>query len=200
MRDKRKHARGGILRGENMNKAKLIVISGPSGAGKGTIIKKILEQKGDVALSVSCTTREPRPGEKDGVDYYYISQQKFDQMIAEDGFLEHESFFDHSYGTPKAAVLQKIEQGISVILEIDVKGGMNIKAKMPQAELIFIAPPSMEVLYQRLTGRGTESPEQIKKRTQRAVDEMAYQKQYDHIVINDDLQQAVRQVIAIIEK
>ena len=183
-----------------MNKAKLIVISGPSGAGKGTIIKKVLEQKGDVALSVSCTTREPRPGEKDGVDYYYISQQKFDQMIAEDGFLEHESFFDHSYGTPKAAVLQKIEQGISVILEIDVKGGMNIKAKMPQAELIFIAPPSMEVLYQRLTGRGTESPEQIKKRTQRAVDEMAYQKQYDHIVINDDLQQAVRQVIAIIEK
>lgn len=183
-----------------MEKGKLIVISGPSGAGKGTVIKQVLRQKSNVALSVSCTTRAPRPGEQEGVDYYYITKEQFDKMVADDGFLEHESFFDNSYGTPEEPVRRQLAQGIHVILEIDVKGGMNIKRKVPEAELIFIAPPSMEVLRSRLVGRQTETPEQIEKRTKRAFDEMQYQSKYDHVVVNDDLQQAVQQVIAIIEQ
>ena len=138
-----------------MNKGKLIVISGPSGAGKGTVIKQVLRRKDNVALSVSCTTRAPRPGEQEGVDYYYVSKEKFAQMIEEDGFLEYESFFDNSYGTPEEPVRKQLAQGINVILEIDVKGGMNIKKKVPEAELIFIAPPSMEILRSRLVGRKT---------------------------------------------
>ncbi|PWL47373.1 MAG: guanylate kinase [Clostridiales bacterium] len=183
-----------------MNKGKLIVISGPSGAGKGTVIKQVLRRKDNVALSVSCTTRAPRPGEQEGVDYYYVSKEKFAQMIEEDGFLEYESFFDNSYGTPEEPVRKQLAQGINVILEIDVKGGMNIKKKVPEAELIFIAPPSMEILRSRLVGRKTETPDQIEKRTKRAFEEMQYQEQYDYVVVNDDLQQAVQQVIDIIEK
>ena len=183
-----------------MNKGKLIVISGPSGAGKGTVIKQVLRRKDNVALSVSCTTRAPRPGEQEGVDYYYVSKEKFVQMIEEDGFLEYESFFDNSYGTPEEPVRKQLAQGINVILEIDVKGGMNIKKKVPEAELIFIAPPSMEILRSRLVGRKTETPDQIEKRTKRAFEEMQYQEQYDYVVVNDDLQQAVQQVIDIIEK
>ena len=183
-----------------MNKGKLIVISGPSGAGKGTVIKQVLRRKDNVTLSVSCTTRAPRPGEQEGVDYYYVSKEKFAQMIEEDGFLEYESFFDNSYGTPEEPVRKQLAQGINVILEIDVKGGMNIKKKVPEAELIFIAPPSMEILRSRLVGRKTETPDQIEKRTKRAFEEMQYQEQYDYVVVNDDLQQAVQQVIDIIEK
>ena len=183
-----------------MNKGKLIVISGPSGAGKGTVIKQVLRRKDNVALSVSCTTRAPRPGEQEGVDYYYVSKEKFAQMIEEDGFLEYESFFDNSYGTPEEPVRKQLAQGINVILEIDVKGVMNIKKKVPEAELIFIAPPSMEILRSRLVGRKTETPDQIEKRTKRAFEEMQYQEQYDYVVVNDDLQQAVQQVIDIIEK
>ena len=183
-----------------MSKAKLVVISGPSGTGKGTIIKQILQRKKDVALSVSCTTRAPRPGEQDGVDYYYVSKEKFREMIEQDAYLEYESFFDNSYGTPEAPVREKLAAGISVILEIDVKGGMNVKKKAADAEMIFIAPPSMEVLKARLVGRNTETAEQIEKRTQRAFDEMKYQNQYEHIVVNDDLETAIQEVIAIIEK
>lgn len=183
-----------------MSKAKLVVISGPSGTGKGTIIKQILQRKKDVALSVSCTTRAPRPGEQDGVDYYYVSKEKFREMIEQDAFLEYESFFDNSYGTPEAPVREKLAAGISVILEIDVKGGMNVKKRAADAEMIFIAPPSMEVLKARLVGRNTETAEQIEKRTQRAFDEMKYQNQYEHIVVNDDLETAIQEVIAIIEK
>lgn len=183
-----------------MSKAKLVVISGPSGTGKGTIIKQILQRKKDVALSVSCTTRAPRPGEQDGVDYYYVSKEKFREMIEQDAFLEYESFFDNSYGTPEAPVREKLAAGISVILEIDVKGGMNVKKRAADAEMIFIAPPSMEVLKARLVGRNTETAEQIEKRTQRAFDEMKYQSQYEHIVVNDDLETAIQEVIAIIEK
>jgi len=183
-----------------MSKAKLVVISGPSGTGKGTIIKQILQRKKDVALSVSCTTRAPRPGEQDGVDYYYVSKEKFQEMIEQDAFLEYESFFDNSYGTPEAPVREKLAAGISVILEIDVKGGMNVKKRAADAEMIFIAPPSMEILKARLVGRNTETAEQIEKRTQRAFDEMKYQNQYEHIVVNDDLETAIQEVIAIIEK
>ena len=183
-----------------MSKAKLVVISGPSGTGKGTIIKQILQRKKDVALSVSCTMRAPRPGEQDGVDYYYVSKEKFREMIEQDAFLEYESFFDNSYGTPEAPVREKLAAGISVILEIDVKGGMNVKKRAADAEMIFIAPPSMEVLKARLVGRNTETAEQIEKRTQRAFDEMKYQNQYEHIVVNDDLETAIQEVIAIIEK
>jgi len=183
-----------------MSKAKLVVISGPSGTGKGTIIKQVLQRKKDVALSVSCTTRAPRPGEQDGVDYYYVSKEKFREMIEQDAFLEYESFFDNSYGTPEAPVREKLAAGISVILEIDVKGGMNVKKRAADAEMIFIAPPSMEILKARLVGRNTETAEQIEKRTQRAFDEMKYQNQYEHIVVNDDLETAIQEVIAIIEK
>ena len=138
---------------------KLIVISGPSGVGKGTIVNELLK-KGDYALSISCTTRPPRRGEKEGISYFFISREKFEAMIEEDGFLEYDNHFDNYYGTPKDFV-QKQLQTKNVILEIEVNGALNAKRSYPEAILIMILPPNFEELKARLTGRGTESPEKI---------------------------------------
>ena len=135
---------------------KLIVISGPSGVGKGTIVNELLK-KGDYALSISCTTRPPRRGEKEGISYFFISREKFEAMIEEDGFLEYDNHFDNYYGTPKDFV-QKQLQTKNVILEIEVNGALNAKRSYPEAILIMILPPNFEELKARLTGRGTESP------------------------------------------
>lgn len=179
---------------------KLFVISGPSGVGKDTVITHLLNKNDNVALSISCTTRAPRGEEKDGVEYYFKSREQFEQMIEEDGFLEYAKIFDNYYGTPAGAVKEKLQQGLDVILEIDVQGAINVRKKAPGAVLVFIAPPSMEVLKKRLEGRKTETPEQVEKRFARAASEMKLADKYNYQVINDDLEQAVEELSAIIVK
>uniref|UniRef100_UPI002597F631 guanylate kinase n=1 Tax=uncultured Eubacterium sp. TaxID=165185 RepID=UPI002597F631 len=142
---------------------KLFVISGPSGAGKGTIVNAVMDQAdpSGTALSISMTTREPRPGEEDGVNYFFVTKEEFRRQIEAGGFLEYAEVYDHYYGTPKSKVMEKLNQGRDVILEIDIQGALNVKKAFPEGVLIFILPPSMEVLRNRLTGRGTDAPEVI---------------------------------------
>ena len=178
-----------------MNKqGTLLVISGPSGAGKGTLIQTLLHHP-DVMLSVSATTRAPRPGESEGVHYFYVSPEKFEQMIAENAFLEYAHVFGTTYyGTPRAFVEKKLQEGVDVILDIDVQGAMNIKKAMPSAVLVFILPPSYQVLRQRLTDRGTETQEQIERRLQTAKNEIQYIDEYDYCILNDTVQTAAQQL------
>lgn len=180
-------------------KGKLVVISGPSGCGKGTIVDKLLKQDDSLQLSISATTRAPRSIEKEGINYFFKSQEAFSQMIADDAFLEYADVFGKYYGTPKDYVLGKLEQGKNVILEIDVQGAMQVIKNYPQAVTIFILPPSEEALLNRLKGRGTETEEQIMKRFGKAKAEMEYAQQYGYRVINDDLDTAVAEVKSIID-
>ncbi len=182
-----------------MSKGKLLVISGPSGVGKGTIVKEIIKLRPNASVSVSCTTRGPREGETDGKSYFFISRKKFEKMIAEGGFLEYSEHFDNLYGTPKKFVEDKLKEG-DVILEIDVNGGLAVKEKMPSAILIMIAPPNKQELYARLRGRGTEGEDVIARRLDRADYELSKAPLYDYTVINDDLYEAVGEVINILEK
>ena len=152
--------------GKNHSRGNLFVISGPSGTGKGTICAELVKEDG-IDLSVSMTTRAPRPGEVDGKHYYFASREEFLENIEKDNFLEYATVFDNMYGTPKDAVLKRLDRGHNVILEIDVQGGLLVKKAMPEAILVFILPPSNEVLRQRLEGRGTDSPEVIEKRLDR---------------------------------
>ena len=180
-----------------MQRGKLFVLSGPSGAGKGTICKKLIED-GSVDLSISMTTRAPREGEIDGVHYYFVTREEYDKTVEENGFLEHAEIYGNCYGTPKAPVLEKLEKGRDVILEIEMKGAAIVKQAFPDAVLVFILPPSLKVLKQRLTGRGTESEEQLAKRTAQALSEIHRIYEYDYSVINDDLQKAADDVRTII--
>ena len=176
---------------------KLIVISGPSGVGKGTLVNELLK-KGDYALSISCTTRAPRVGEKEGVSYFFISKQKFLSMIDEGGFLEYDNHFENYYGTPKEFVEKQL-QTKNVILEIEVNGAFKVKKAYPGAILIMIAPPSIEELKSRLVGRGTESAEDIEGRLARLEYELSQSDKYDYTVINDDLQRSVAEIEQIIK-
>ena len=175
----------------------LIVLSGPSGVGKGTIVNKLIA-KGGYALSVSCTTRSPRSGEKDGREYFFISKDKFLKMIEGGGFLEYSNHFENFYGTPVEFVENKLKTH-NVLLEIDVDGGLQIKKSHPEALLIFIAPPSKKELKQRLVGRGTEDPEKIEKRLSRTEYELSQAHKYDYTVINDDLNVALSEIENIIK-
>ncbi len=178
----------------------LLVISGPSGVGKGTLIQMLLERNDNIHMSVSATTRSMRPGEIDSVHYYFKSLEEFEKMIAEDAFLEYMRVFGTNYyGTPAAPVAQKRAQGIDVILEIDVQGAMQVQKVCPDAVMIFIAPPSIEELRSRLVGRGTEDEETIKKRFRTAFDELKLMPKYDYVVVNDTLDDALRQIEGIIE-
>ena len=183
-----------------MAKGLLVVISGPSGVGKGTIISEVLANRANTSLSVSCTTRSPRPGEEDGVHYWFIEKSKFEQLIEEDEFLEYMPVFDNYYGTPRKKVEELRERGIDVLLDIDVKGADAVKEKAPDAIRIFILPPSLEELKHRLIGRGTETAEQIERRTARAESEIAKSGEYDHRIINNDLAEAVRELTDILDK
>ena len=179
-------------------KGVLFVISGPSGVGKGTINKKLFDEfDGRVAFSVSATTRGPREGEVDGTHYFFISRQEFETRIANNEFLEHAEFAGNCYGTPRSYVLRLLDEGVSVILEIDLQGAMQVKERMPECVSIFILPPSFEELESRLRGRGTETPEKIEKRLAAARHEMEMAHIYDYQIINDDLDAAYAQLRAI---
>ena len=176
-----------------MKKGVLAVISGFSGAGKGTIMKELIKRY-DYFLSVSATTRRPRDGEVDGKDYYFHTKEEFQQMIDQGELVEWAEYVGNFYGTPKKRVEEQLDQGRDVLLEIEMQGGMLVKQQFPDSLLIFISPPSAEVLKERLAGRGTESPEEIKRRLQRAVEEVKYMKDYDYIIVNDDLEDAINKV------
>lgn len=177
----------------------LIVVSGPAGVGKGTINAELMNRNPKIRMSVSVTTREPRPGEIEGVHYFFKSVDEFKSMIREGKFLEYMHVFGMNYyGTPKEYVLEQLNAGNHVILEIDVQGARKIKESFPNAVRIFIAPPSMKTLKERLVGRGTETAEQIERRTRTAFTEMADMPACDYIVVNDNLKTAVQQMEAII--
>lgn len=180
-----------------MSKGKLIVISGASGVGKGTVLGIMMEKRKDLSFSVSATTRPPRPGEIDGVHYYFISREKFEEMIAQGAFLEYDAHADNYYGTPRAQAEEKREQG-PVLLDIEPAGAKQVREKMPDAELIFIMPPSMQELERRLRGRGDTPEEQIKLRMDRAVWEMEQRIWYDHVVVNDDPERCADEILRII--
>lgn len=182
-----------------MSKGKLVVISGPSGVGKGTIVREVLKIRPQCALSVSCTTRPPREGEKDGVSYFFVSREKFAQMIEEGGFLEYSEHFSNYYGTPRFFVEEKLKCG-DVLLEIDVDGALNVKKAYKEAILVMIAPPDRNALVSRLRGRGTESEEVISGRLARADYELSKAPLYDYTIINDDLGEAVGKVVQILEQ
>ena len=176
---------------------KLFVISGASGVGKGTVVKKVMEQRKDLSFSVSATTRAPRPGEVDGVHYYFISKKQFEEMIEKDEFLEYDAHAANYYGTPLPQLEKKMRSG-NVLLDIEPMGASIVKKKRPDAVLIFIMPPSTQELERRLRGRGDTSDEQIAMRLERAKWELEQRKWYDHVVVNDKLDVCVKKVLEII--
>ena len=176
----------------------LIVLSGFSGSGKGTVVKSLLQKYDNYALSISATTRQPRPGEVDGREYFFKTREEFEQMIVEDKLLEHAQYVDNYYGTPRDYVEHKLEDGFDVILEIEIQGALKVKEKFPDTVLLFLMPPTADELKKRLEGRGTEDEATIKKRLLRAVEESQGVEEYDYIVINDVLDDCVEQIHEII--
>lgn len=183
-----------------MNKGKLIVISGPSGAGKGTVIAELFKIRSDLYYSVSCTTRKMREGEVNGREYIFISKEEFMRKIEEDMFLEYACFCDNYYGTPYDKAKEMMEKGKNVILEIETVGAEKVRKKCPESVSVFIMPPSAEVLAKRLIGRNTESSEALEKRLHESEREMAKSKDYDYVIINDALEDAVSELNEIINK
>ena len=181
-----------------MGKGLLYVISGPSGAGKGTICKRVLDEL-DIDLSISMTTRNPREGEVHGVNYYFVTREEFQERIAEDGFFEYAQVYENYYGTPKQMVMEQLAKGRDVLLEIDTQGALNVKKAYPEGVAIFLLPPSLEELRKRLTGRGTETPEAIELRLSKTLNEISCMTEYDYCVVNDNLEVAVDQVVSIMK-
>ena len=181
------------------NRGKLIVISGPSGVGKGTVCEQLLQQCTNLFLSVSATTRAPRSVDIDGVTYHFKSRAEFQQMIEDGSFLEWAVYNGNYYGTPKAAVMAKLDAGENVLLEIDVQGALHVKENFPDWIYLFIAPPSKQILEERLRGRGTESEEEIEKRVAAAGWELEQQEKYDHVVVNGDLSDTVSEIEHILK-
>jgi guanylate kinase len=179
-------------------KGKLFVLSGPSGAGKGTLRKKVFETVEDIRFSISCTTRPPRQGEKDGVDYRFISEEAFLTLLEEDRFLEYAKVHGHYYGTLRDDVERTLSSGIDMVLEIDVQGAFQIREKMPESNLVFVSPPSLEELEHRLRERGTESGEHLRLRMKNARLEMMKAKDYDYVIVNDDAERASEELKSII--
>ncbi|MCR5459875.1 MAG: guanylate kinase [Acetatifactor sp.] len=177
----------------------LMVISGFSGAGKGTLVKKLLQTYDNYALSISMTTRKPREGERDGVEYFFVDREKFEKTIAENGLIEYATYCENYYGTPRAYVEEQLAAGKDVILEIEIQGALQIKEKFPESLLLFVTPPCAAELKRRLEGRGTETSEVIAKRLSRAYEESEGMDAYDYIVINDDLELCVKELHAMIE-
>ncbi len=179
-------------------KGLLVVVSGFSGAGKGTLMKKLLSKYNNYCLSISATTREPREGEVDGREYFFISEAEFEDRISKREFIEYARYVQHYYGTPKDYVLDCLGKGKDVLLEIEIQGALKIKNEFPDALLIFVTPPNCAVLKERLVGRGTETDEQVKARLKRAAEESEWMDQYDYLLINDDIDEATEELHRLI--
>ena len=180
-------------------KGMLLVISGPSGTGKGTLIKRLMEEDPSLVFSVSATTRAPRPGEIDGVHYHFVTNDQYDELIAQEAFVEYATVHGHRYGTLRSEVYERLQRGENVVLDIDVQGALNVIASEKEKVSIFILPPSMKELRERLTGRGTETVEAVERRLHNAIWEISQKDKYEYKVINDDLEGCVRTLQAIIE-
>ncbi len=176
----------------------LIVVSGASGTGKGTVCKKTLDAMPEVAYSISATTRAPRPGEVDGREYYFISRDEFKAWIADGKFLEYAEVYGNFYGTPLNKIEERLNRGEDILLEIDVQGALNVKRKMPEGVYIFLLPPSLDELKRRIEGRGTETPESLNRRLANAVAEIKIGLEYDYVVVNDSVDDAAAQIKTII--
>jgi guanylate kinase len=179
--------------------AKVFVITGPSGVGKGTLIRGLLEQVPELELSVSATTRAPRPGEHDGVDYHFLSDEEFDRRLAAGDFLEHANYSGHRYGTLRSELERRLGEGTPVVLEIELEGARQVREAMPDAEAVFIAPPSRGALRARLVGRGTDAPQDVDERMRTAERELEAQSEFGHVVVNDRLEEATDQLVRIVE-
>lgn len=177
----------------------LIVISGFSGAGKGTLVKELLRRYDEYALSVSMTTRAPRPGEQEGVDYFFTDRAHFEETIARDGLVEYAQYCGNYYGTPRAYVEERLAAGKNVILEIEIQGALKIREKFPESLLLFVTPPGVAELERRLAGRGTEDPETIARRLARAAEESEGVEAYDYIVVNDRLEECAEEIHMLVD-
>ena len=183
-----------------MAKGKLIILSGPSGVGKGTVRASLFEDESlNLAYSISMTTRLPRAGERDGIDYFFVSQEEFQRKIDEDGFLEYAQFVGNCYGTPKDYVDQLLNDGKNVVLEIEVQGALQVMKKCPEALTIFLVPPSMDELEKRIRGRRTEEEDIVRQRLDKAKREIATQNEYKYVVCNDDVEEAKNKIAKIIK-
>jgi guanylate kinase len=178
--------------------ARVFVITGPSGVGKGTLIRGLMERLPALELSVSATTRAPRPGEQDGVDYHFLTREEFDRRVREGAFVEHADYAGRSYGTLRSELDARVQAGAPVVLEIEVQGARQVRASVPDAVQVFIAPPSLEELRTRLIGRGTDDPEEVERRLRVAAEELAAQPEFAHVVVNDRLQDALEQLTAVL--
>ena len=177
---------------------KVFVITGPSGVGKGTLIRGLLERVPELELSVSATTRAPRPGEEDGVDYHFLTSERFESRVNAGDFVEHASYSGNRYGTLRSELERRLAAGAGVVLEIEVQGARQVRASMPDAVAVFIAPPSLDALRARLVGRGTDSPEQVDERLRTAERELEAQPEFGHVVVNDRLEQATDELVEIV--
>jgi len=180
------------------SKGALIIISGPSGVGKSTVLERVMRRLDKVWFSVSATTRHPRAGERDGIEYFFVDREQFESMIEEGELLEYMEYAGNYYGTPKTPIEEHVDEGYIVILDVDVRGKLNIRKSYSGGVSVFIAPPSMEALEKRLRGRGTESEETIAKRLAAAANELAYKEGYDHIVVNNNVDEAAEKLFEII--
>jgi guanylate kinase len=179
---------------------RVFVITGPSGVGKGTLIRGLLERVPGLELSVSATTRPPRPGERDGVDYHFLSDEEFDRRVANGEFVEHARYSGHQYGTLRSELERRMAEAAGVVLEIEVQGARQIRAAMPEAVQVFIAPPSVEALRARLVGRGTDAPADVEARLATALQELEAEKEFEYVVVNDRLEQATEELAAIVRR
>jgi guanylate kinase len=177
--------------------SRLVVLSGPSGVGKSSVVKAVAAGHPEIWVSVSVTTRPPRPGETDGVEYRFVDDATFDRLVAEGAFLEHATFAGHRYGTPRGPVEERLRAGVPVLLEIDLQGARQVREAVPTALLVFLAPPSWEELVRRLTGRGTEDPEVVRRRLDAARVELAAEAEFDEVVVNSSVQEAADRLVAL---
>ena len=180
-------------------KGLIVVVSGFSGTGKGTLMRELMSRYDNYTLSVSMTTRQPRAGEVDGKDYFFTTDENFEKLVEEEKFIEHAGYCGHYYGTPRDFVCKKLDEGYDVLLEIEVQGALQVKEKNPEAILLFVTPPSADELARRLEGRGTESPDVIRQRLERAKEESKYIDRYDYLLINDDLDRCTEEMHGIIQ-
>jgi guanylate kinase len=180
--------------------SKVFVITGPSGVGKGTLIRALLERVPELELSVSATTRPPRPGEEDGVDYHFMSESEFDEAVGRGDFVEHARYSGRRYGTLRSELDRRLDRGKPVVLEIEVQGARQVRRTMPSAIQVFIAPPSLEALRARLIGRGTDHPDEVQRRLDVAREEIAAQPEFAHVVVNDRLERAVEELADIVQR